>query len=300
MSASEWWFTDDPAEFSAVAGDFLATDPIQFTVMTTVVDQAVVAGDRGPSMAHPYWFAALRGPGGRLVSAAMRSAPFAPHPLWLLPMPPGAGADLARVLVERGEVVPGEPFGVNGSLHASRECAEAIAAHGGRSVHEEMRSRLFRLDEVRWPPAPAGRLRPAGDADVELVVEWVSRFHADAAEQAGRTWEPGPLEFDEQWAGDRVARGLVTIVEDPHGTPVHVTAWNAPAYGVGRIGPVFTPAQHRGRGYAGWCVAHASAAVLAENAVPCLFADQANPASNKVYERIGYRAVADTVTLIVR
>lgn len=300
MPDAAWWFTGDPSEFRAVAGEFLTTDPLQFTVMTSVLERAVESGEDASNAGRPYWYAALRSADGSVVSAAMRTAPFVPYPLWLLPMPDGAAVDLARILIERGEEGVGDSFGVNGALPAARECGEALAEHSGGTAEVDMHSRLFRLDEVVWPAKPAARLRTAVVEDVPLVVEWVGRFHADADEQAGREETVQTREFDEAWALDRIAHGLVSILEDAAGTPLHLTARNASAYGVSRIGPVYTPKEQRGNGYAAWTVAQVSADLLEAGIVPCLFTDQANPVSNKVYERIGYTRVVDTVTQTVR
>jgi predicted GNAT family acetyltransferase len=62
---------------------------------------------------------------------------------------------------------------------------------------------------------------------------------------------------------------------------------------VARIGPVYTPPEYRGHGYGSAVTAAATAAVLAAGAVPVLYTDLANPTSNKIYQAIGYRAVAD-------
>ena len=64
------------------------------------------------------------------------------------------------------------------------------------------------------------------------------------------------------------------------------------------IGPVYTPPEHRGRGYASGVVAHASGLALASGAPGCtLFTDLSNPISNRIYERLGYQRVGTCVTL---
>ncbi|WP_395694501.1 GNAT family N-acetyltransferase [Nocardioides sp.] len=80
---------------------------------------------------------------------------------------------------------------------------------------------------------------------------------------------------------------------------MHLTAMNAPAYGVSRVGPVYTPAEHRGHGYASAAVAEVSRRILEAGDRACLFTDQANPTSNKIYEAVGYRAVVDMANLLV-
>jgi predicted GNAT family acetyltransferase len=61
-----------------------------------------------------------------------------------------------------------------------------------------------------------------------------------------------------------------------------------------RIGGVYTPETNRRRGYATALVAEVSRAQLAEGRKFCfLFTDLANPTSNSIYPKVGYRAVAD-------
>jgi hypothetical protein len=60
------------------------------------------------------------------------------------------------------------------------------------------------------------------------------------------------------------------------------------------IGPVYTPPDQRGHGYATALVADLSAALLARGFQFCaLFTDLANPTSNSIYQKVGYRPVGD-------
>jgi predicted GNAT family acetyltransferase len=63
-----------------------------------------------------------------------------------------------------------------------------------------------------------------------------------------------------------------------------------------RIGPVYTPPEHRGRGYASNLVARVSAEVLRDGA-PALFTDQANATSNALYEALGYTVVSEAAMI---
>ncbi len=63
-------------------------------------------------------------------------------------------------------------------------------------------------------------------------------------------------------------------------------------------GPVFTPTDLRRRGYASPVVAAASAHALAQGTREVLLCtDLANPTSNSIYQKLGYRPVQDSVTL---
>jgi len=65
-----------------------------------------------------------------------------------------------------------------------------------------------------------------------------------------------------------------------------------------RIGPVYTPPELRGRGYASALVAGTSQQLLDGGKRFCfLFTDLANPTSNGVYQRLGYRPVEDRVVM---
>ena len=67
-----------------------------------------------------------------------------------------------------------------------------------------------------------------------------------------------------------------------------------PVAGVVRVGPVYTPPEHRKRGYASSAVAAASEQALAEGATRCmLFTDVSNPTSNSIYRALGYVRCGD-------
>lgn len=288
-------FYNDPAEFLSHAEAHLQQDPVLTTVVSSVSHKLLAADRRGePRGDHPRWWAAVR-EGDTVVGVAMRTAPFAPYWLYVLPMPETAARALAREVLERGEAVRA----VNGALVASGHVADEIArATGGTaSVHEHMR--LWEVADVVAPAQPSGRLRPARAEDGDLAVRWWDAFAADAAEQAGSE----PLEEGEPMEADEMARrideGLVWLWED-EGRVVHLTAHNPPSFGVARIGPVYTPREARGHGYASATVAAVSQRLLDEGVRACLFTDQANPTSNKIYEAIGFRRVEDMVNLVIR
>ena len=97
---------------------------------------------------------------------------------------------------------------------------------------------------------------------------------------------------------ERISQGRVRLWE-VDGEPVHVTGFNAPSFGVARVGPVYTPREHRGRGYASAGVAGVSRELLDRGARACLFTDQANPTSNRNYQALGYRAVVDMANFVI-
>ena len=137
-------------------------------------------------------------------------------------------------------------------------------------------------------------------ADAELALAWFRAFHADAAAQAGRLEpETAGEQFDHDDIAERIAEGRIWLWEDGLGTPVSLVGFNAPSFGVARVGPVYTPGERRGRGFASALTAHVSRLLRDSGARVCLFTDQANPTSNKIYAAIGYVPVVDMANLVI-
>ena len=142
-------------------------------------------------------------------------------------------------------------------------------------------------------------MRAATTADAELCEAWFRVFDDEASEQAGRRHGHGGEHFDADFIAGKIERQEIWLWEDETGEVVHLTANNPPAFGVARIGPVLTPKPHRGRGYASYAVAEVSRGLRDAGAEVCLYTDQANATSNKVYAAIGYQAVVDQANFVV-
>jgi hypothetical protein len=292
-------FTEDPRAFLDRASGLIAADPVLGTVVASVTARAVSdveAGEPGPSWPR-WWLTVADEATGEPVGVVMRTAPFLPHPLFLLPMPDAAARQVAAALVERGE----EVLGVNGALPAARTLAAELARRTGRRARVHEHTRLHVLKKLVEPRvAPDGRPRVAVPAEAALALAWFRAFHADAAEQAGRLApEAAGEEFDERDIDGRIAEGRIWVWEDWLGTPVSLVGFNAPSFGVARVGPVYTPAVHRRRGYASVLTAHVSRVLRDSGSQVCLFTDQANPTSNKIYAAIGYEPVVDMANLVL-
>jgi predicted GNAT family acetyltransferase len=82
------------------------------------------------------------------------------------------------------------------------------------------------------------------------------------------------------------------------GVPVSMAGVSPVIAGQGRVAPVYTPTELRGRGYAGMATVAASRALIAAGADEVLlYTDLANPTSNALYQRLGYRPVENVTVL---
>ncbi len=167
--------------------------------------------------------------------------------------------------------------------------ANLVAKGLGSSPRQLMSQRIHELRTISpLPEPPTGHLRPGRQDDLALVTEWVAWFMAHAGDQGDA----------DEIAADRIDRGLLYLWDD--GSPVSMAAWTGQTpHGV-RICLVYTPQELRGRGNATACVAALSRQMLQSNQHCCLYTDLANPTSNAIYHRIGYRPVCDAGVYAVR
>lgn len=218
---------------------------------------------------------------GRVVAAALCTPP---HNLILsqLDEPRWLAALAADVLAS--DEVPG----VLGPTAAARWFADAWSARTGRAAVRVVQERIFRIDRVVAPRPVPGRCREAEERDRALLSAWWSAFTAEALPDT----PPG----DPAEAADRFLRraGRVAYLWDDAGEVVALAGAGGPTPRGIRIGPVYTPPDRRGRGYASNLVAAVSQLQLASGRSFCfLFTDLANPTSNHIYQAIGYAPVVD-------
>jgi len=155
----------------------------------------------------------------------------------------------------------------------------------GRGCRLRVRLRQHALTEVNDVPAAPGAPRVATDADVDWLIESQIAFIVEVD-------IPDPPARVRDWIPRRVARGEFRIWDD--GRAVAFAGFNDAAPEFARVAPVYTLPDCRGRGYATALVAGLSRELIARGKRKLfLTTDVANPTSNAIYARIGYRAEND-------
>ena len=278
----DWTFTQDVEEFVAVAGAFLSLRPAENTIELGAAD-AVRRRGRAAFGAGAPLFGWWRHAGGPVESTFLHTPPY-----------PGlltsdAHEDSVRPLAESlaglGRPLPG----INAAETVAMAFSAAWQQLTGADTQIRLRSRLYRLGKLQPPvPAPPGAARVAVAAEAELLEAWLGAF---SREQYGI---PPP---DPGMVADRIGHGGLTWWEKD-GVPVSLAGRTRPAAGTVRVGPVYTPPEHRRRGYGAAVTAAVSRAALDDGATAVvLFTDLANPTSNSLYQRLGYRPVEDRVSV---
>ncbi|WP_340378096.1 GNAT family N-acetyltransferase [Streptomyces sp. SS7] len=280
MRPDDWHLTHDLDTFLRRAGDFLASSPALHTVHLTVLDNLRRRGLHVYGEEAPLFGVLERG-------GAVRAVSLHTPPYWInLTSLTGEQADaLAVRLASAGHRLPG--------VTADRATADAFAdvwqRHTGAGADLWKKQRLYQLGELTTPePRPEGapRIATAAATDRARLMSWYEEFGASIGEH--QLQDAGAL------ADARIAHGGALFWETPDGTPVSLAVVTPEVAGQVRVTTVYTPAHLRGRGYAGAATAAVSRAARAAGAREVLlFTDLANPTSNGLYQRIGYRPVAD-------
>ena len=216
---------------------------------------------------------------GNVIGAALRTPP---HPLILGPCEAPVARAIAKYLFDRNW--PGDEM--TATVPTIRIIADAWSRLTARPHSLRRALRVFRLDRVIDPPPVPGELRVAAPDDLPLLTEWCVGFARDIGddhpEDGAKT---AKLVIDE---------GRAHVWVDAAGRPRALCAWAGPTPNGIRVNLVYTPPESRGRGYASNAVAELSRRLLASGRKFCfLFTDAANPTSNSIYQKIGYRRVAD-------
>lgn len=263
--------------FLATAGPFLgdreAEHNLIFGICSNVQANPGLYGETPP-------YLAVVMHGGSVVAAAIRTPP------WRLVLSeidhPTAVQLLAGDL--EGHALPG----VQGPASVAAAFARAWSLRTGAPARPLRQMRIFRLTQIIPPSLAPGHMVDATPVERDLIARWLQAFREESL--------PDDPPQDHGEMADRWLAGLERrlVLWIDGGRPVSLTGIGGRTPNGIRIGPVYTPPELRGRGYASNLVAEASQAELdAGRRFVFLFTDLANPTANRIYQAIGYEPVGD-------
>lgn len=262
--------TSDASAYRELVFPFLQRDPVRNLIILTSVQEHA----NNPRSEHePAYFvsvyddavagAAIRAPGRLIYLGALQP-------------------EYAEIVADAFfEAVPDAP-GVAGDRVVADRFADRWCARRGCRATEVRAARLHKLDTLTPLPAD-GQPRLMTAADVELVAAW-------GADGFGQEIGGDYLDWSRLHLRER--RLWLWTVDDE---PVSMVAHHLPVFGVCRVGPVYTPPEHRRQGYAGALTSQVSAQIRSAGNQACLYTNLADPTSNSIYQHVGYRPVADFV-----
>ena len=271
---------DDARAFREAATPYLATDEARHNLILGISSTLV----QKPGL-HELFDLWLVSEGDDVTGAALRTPP-----LNLVLAQPSADAALEALvhrLISEGQELPGvvaaipELDGFVGAWTVEHDVDTTLVFRQG----------IYELREVMPVPEAPGGARPVTPDDRDLAIAWVLAFAEEVLpEETERERQIRLVEARLEATGDA---GL-WFWED-HGGPVCISGYGGSTPNGIRIGPVYTPPDLRGRGYATSLVAAQSRWLLGTGRTFCfLYTDLDNPTSNALYRRIGYRMVAES------
>ena len=202
--------------------------------------------------------------------------------LFISPATPAVLRALHDALVAEGQQIV--------DIVAERDTSQAFADITSAPHRVHVRLQLYRLDQVSEPAPVPGTMRQATQSDYDLLCAWQHVFVRDANVRHAD-------DIPEQVARQLEAGGA--FLWELEGAPVSHAGYRQTPIRSARIAPVYTPAAHRGRGYATALVAAMSRHVLEQGRAPLyLYADMTNPTANGIYQRIGFRPVGEHLHLM--
>ncbi|GLZ30734.1 putative acetyltransferase [Lentzea sp. NBRC 105346] len=253
----------DAVEFADLVTPFLATDPARYSVHLTTVDLALRGSDATLISLHD---------NGNLAGVATRLRPA--RPVQVAGMPPGGAEALANLLRSADPEVP--------AVVGPRDRVSEFRAAWSPDGVETVATLLYRLDALISPNVPGD----AREVPLSSLGDWWRAFLRDTTEMTD----------EEAFAFVEANRAMPTrhVVWEVDSTPVAWAATTVPVGGVSRIGPVYTPPDQRGNGYAAAATAAITRWALdagAHEVVLMTNADAAGP--NRLYRRLGFEVIGD-------
>jgi uncharacterized protein len=265
---------DDASGFAAAAESFLRQSEAEYSMIAAPVARMATAPNEDDAAcylatvhdAHDVVAVAFHGgSGGVLLTAAPNSAVVL----------------IAQDLARRGR----EPTYAVGPLAACEGFARAWHQQTGQVHTVAFHLRHFELTGSPVFSTAPGSLRLPETDEHELIANW----QIDFIKEAGLPDEGARVR---RIFARRIERGLVRVW-DHEGAVAFVGFGDGPD-ATARVAPVYTLPGFRGRGYASAMVGELTRELFAAGKRAIyLTTDVANPTSNAIYERIGFRPVAD-------
>jgi len=279
-----------PAEFwSSCEKVLLAEEPLN--ALPIGIIQTLISD---PTRYKRYHLAALS-PNGVSVSPATEESIIGctwmtpPHPLGMTDMPRA----LASHIVDWADSLGDRPRGFVGPTSIADIVTDMWCKRSGTSVAKSMGLIAHVLTAVKLPVHPGGKFRDAGSCDTEVIAAMTCAYTEETG--LGTVDAAAAIEIRNQTAR-AIEMGTRVVWEAASGDIVACAGAAGPTPRGVRIGNVYTLPAHRGRGYAAALVAAMSQRELDRGKAFCsLYTDAANPTSNSIYRKIGYRRIGDSI-----
>lgn len=200
-----------------------------------------------------------------------------------------AAPDIQEAVTLLAQHVVDKKMDIPGVLASQSICDAFLSVDTGNTYKQGHGMDIMELREITPHPLSPGNFRLAEEKDIPQLVDWYIAFHEEALGNTLTAEEALPK------ITPRMATKDFYVYENSEGKPVTMA-------GVSRrlrlgccVSNVYTPPEERGKGYcASLMQLLAEERLAAGNTYLGLYVDKANPISNHVYKKIGYRILVDS------
>ena len=276
---------DTPDTFLDATAAYRESEPLRTNVLASVAMNVLT----DMRTYDECWWWVVSNDAGDVVGTALRTAPFG---LQLAPMPLPAVAPLVSAISREDDKFPwvaGDKDIVTTFLRAYQEGA---VQERQECFRPGVKSMLYELGELRFPDVE-GESRVATSDDIDLVARWIREFQRFVGDMPAAS-----MERDREYLLARLNVGSIRlwcVDDEPVAMAGHSNPIRTSNQLLTRIGPVFTPDVLRGRGFGSAVTAGLCAELVREGSRVMLYTDADNPASNRAYQKIGFRAMHESI-----
>lgn len=262
-------------EFLAVTKNFRGADPIRSGLITSIAT-SVASGSR--TYEGYFWWAAIKS--GEVMGMAIRTAPYG----YVFST---MSTDVVEALYSYISIE--DPIAQE--FAGPKSVIDSLEKISGMSVSEEEAELIYENRKL-ISAENKGAIRIAGESDFPLIFRWMNEFIE----------ETGLRSFDlEKVVRTAMSAGRYTLLE-VNGVPVAMGG-NSDLqhfydFSIGRVGPIYTPREHRKNGYASAVTSAITEKLLESGAIATLYTQAENPTSNKIYQEIGYTLVDENRRIV--
>ena len=148
---------------------------------------------------------------------------------------------------------------------------------------------VYQLTEIKDNPNLEGNFKIATEDDLPLIGKWMDAFFQESLQildpESAKTTAKKKIENNAVYLWKNESTVAMTCIARPTANGISINY-------------VYTPNHQRKKGYGTKLVAQVSTLMLEKGYKFCtLFADQNNPSTNRIYQRIGYKPVGEFRTV---
>jgi ribosomal protein S18 acetylase RimI-like enzyme len=199
--------------------------------------------------------------------------------------------ELVQFLAENQVVVTS----LMGPAESSETFAYLLAEKSSLVAELAQAHNILKLTAVDWPEDCGGKPIVANQEHFGLVYEWLKAFYKEVAPK-----EVFDQEFWQDQLKVRLSNQQIYFWQHNHQLTACCQVGQPSRQGF-RVSFVYTPKEHRGKGYASNLVACACQDQLAQGKLFCtLNADKGNSSTHRLYEKLGFNKIAESAFYLIK